>query len=265
MPVFHWMHHHRLWSVGGGFAVLLVLALGGLWFFLVRSPGTQVDLRQALAQYRLHQRAGQAVRTALLPPSGVYTFTTSGGEQLSVAGISRAFPATTRMVVTEGRCATEAWEPLQQHTEQMVVCPSDGTGLTMTTATTHESIAGQRTTSTIHCGAGAYVVPPAGAWHTWQAACRAPGQAITLHGELLGVGTVVIDGHRIPVEHTRVTLDFKGAQTGTNPTDYWVSTTDRLIVREAETVDLTQQAGVLGEVRFTEQMAVSLVSTTPAR
>jgi hypothetical protein len=147
----------------------------------------------------------------------------------------------------------------------MVVCPSDGTGLTMTTATTHESIAGQRTTSTIHCGAGAYVVPPAGAWHTWQAACRAPGQAITLHGELLGVGTVVIDGHRIPVEHTRVTLDFKGAQTGTNPTDYWVSTTDRLIVREAETVDLTQQAGVLGEVRFTEQMAVSLVSTTPAR
>jgi hypothetical protein len=265
MPVFHWMHHHRLWSVSGGFAVLLVLALGGLWFFVVRSPGTPVDLRQALAQYRLHQRAGHVVRTALLPPSGVYAFTTSGGEQLSVAGISRSFPATTRMVVTEGRCATEAWEPLQQHTEQMVVCPSHGTGLTMTTSTTYEAIAGQQTTSTIHCGVGAYVVPPVGSGRTWQAGCRAPGQAITLHGRLLGTGTVVVDGHPTPVEHTRVTLDFDGTQTGTNPTDYWIVPTDGLIVREVESVDLTQEAGALGRVRFTEQMAVQLMSTTPAR
>jgi hypothetical protein len=265
MPVLNWIHHHKLLSVGGGMAVLVVLALGGLWYFLVRSPGTPIDLRQALLQYRQHEVGRAVVGAPGLPPAGVYTFRTSGDEQISVAGIDRAFPAVTRMVVTDGRCATVDWEPFEQHREEMVVCPTAGASLSMTSTVTYEEIAGLRTTTRIRCAAGGYVVPPSSAGSEWHTTCHAPGQTVTLHGRLLGTAGITVDGHRVPALHTRVTLTFAGSQAGTNPTDYWVSATDGLILREQEHVDIAQSVAGLGSIRFTESMAVSLLSTTPRR
>jgi hypothetical protein len=265
MPVLNWIHHHKLLSVGGGMAVLAVLVLGGLWYLLIRSPGTQIPLRQALLQYRDQQRSAAAPLSHGLPAPGVYSFRTTGGEQLSVAGIARSFPGLTRMVVTDRRCATVEWEPLVQHTESMVVCPTSGTGLAMTISVTHEEFAGLRTTTRIRCGAGAYVVPPRSTGTTWSSSCRAPGQTIALHGRLVGATELSVGGHSEAALHTRVTLTFSGSQRGTNPTDYWVSATDGLILREEERVDLIQPVGALGSVRFTEAMAVTLESTAPDR
>ena len=56
-------------------------------------------------------------------PAGVYRYRTSGGEQLSLADISRSFPATSEMIVTQDGCATMKWEPLVQHMEGLVECP----------------------------------------------------------------------------------------------------------------------------------------------
>ena len=93
MPFMSWIHHHRLLVSGFSFAVVLIVAIaGGVWFFLLRSAGTQIDLRQALRLYRQDQHAA-AGSGEDLPAPGVYVYKTSGRERLSLAGISRSFPS----------------------------------------------------------------------------------------------------------------------------------------------------------------------------
>src|ERR1035441_894948 len=87
MSALNWATHHRLWALGSGAAILIVAVIGGLWFFTARSPGTQIDIRQALLQYRQNQQAERATGSTLLPPSGVYRYRTSGSEHLNVGGI----------------------------------------------------------------------------------------------------------------------------------------------------------------------------------
>jgi len=265
MPALNWATHHRLWALGSGAAILIVAVIGGLWFFTARSPGTQIDIRQALLQYRQNQQAERATGSTLLPPSGVYRYRTSGSEHLDFGGISRAFPDTTEMIVTDARCATLVWEPLEQHKEEMVECPLQGGILSMTSALTYEEIAGIQTTNLIRCPSDAYLVPPPSVGEGWHATCHATGQKIALSGQVLGASSVDVGGRAEPALHTRLTLVFSGSETGTNPADYWVSLQNGLILREQETVDVSQEAGPLGSVRYTEQMAITLSSVTPVR
>ena len=65
--------------------------------------------------------------------------------------------------------------------------------------------------------------------------------------------------------HTRLTLTFNGSEVGTNPTDYWVSPSDGLILQEREEVDLSQGTGPLGAVEYREKMTVALSSMAAAR
>jgi hypothetical protein len=264
MPVLTWVGQHRLWVVGIGVTVFVALAAVGFWFFVVRTPATSLDLRQALRLYRQNQGSGRA--RAGLPPSGVYRYRTSGGEQLSMGGISRAFPASTQMIVTEARCATLRWEPLLQHMEGLVECPQTDGALTITSALSYEQIAGTTTTSVIHCPARTYFVPPHPAiGERWRTTCHSPGQNVVFSGLVVAAASVDVGGQTIPALHTRVTLSFSGSATGTNPNDYWVSLRDGLILRQRETVDVRQTAGPLGSVRYTEHMAITLASTAPVR
>ena len=71
---------------------------------------------------------------------------------------------------------------------------------------------------------------------------------------------MVVGGHAVSVEHTRFTLTFTGAEHGTNPTDFWIVPSTGLIVREQETVGVTQ-----GSVRYSENMEATLTGLAPAR
>jgi hypothetical protein len=266
MPIFPWVSHHKLLVAGAGFAVLVVAVALGLWFFFLRNPATPLSLRQALHLYRQDQRPEPSDRSAPLPPGGVYRFATTGGEQLSFGAINRSFPTASNMIVTDAACATVKWEPLEQHMEGLVECPLAGGGYGITSDLSYEQIAGSRTTAVIHCPAGTYLVPPhprTGA--TWQTVCSSNGLRVVTAGQVLGQASVDVGGHPVPAVHTRLTLTFSGAETGTNPNDYWISTQDGLILSQKETVDVAQQAGPLGSVKYTEQMGITLNSTTPLR
>jgi hypothetical protein len=265
MSALTWATQHRLWVLGIGVVTLIVVVAAGVWFFVLRSPATQVDLSQALRLYRQDQKAGGA-RSTHLPPSGVYRYRTSGGEQLSVGGISRSFPATTDMVVTEAACATMKWEPLEQHMEGLVECAHRDGALSIMSALSYEQIAGTQTTGIIHCPAGTYLVPPdPSTGERWHTTCHSTDQKVVFSGKVLGASWVNVRGHKVPALHTRLTLSFSGAESGTNPNDYWLSLQNGLILRQRETVDVSQQAGPLGSVRYTEQMAITLTSLTPIR
>ena len=266
MPALTWMTQHRFWALGVGAMVLLVLVGAGLWLFVVRSPATQVNLRQALRLYRLEQKTGGGETNPQLPPAGVYQYRTTGGEQLSIAGISRAFPATSEMIVTETVCATMKWEPLVQHMEGMVECPQSHGGLEITSALAYEEIAGNQTTSVIHCPDRMYLVPPD--WFVgdrWQSTCHSAGENVIFSGRVIGPSSVDVGGSEVPALHVRLILLFSGSASGTNPNDYWLSLQDGLVLRQRETVDVAQKTGPLGSVRYTEQMAITLTAVAPVR
>jgi hypothetical protein len=266
MPALTWLSHHRFWILGLGITTLVAVIAAGVWFFLVRSPGTQIDLRQALRLYREGQPVKGADLNKRLPPSGVYRYKTSGGERLSIGGISRSFPTTTEMVVTDTGCATITWYPLEQHTEGVVVCSVGRGGLLMTSAVSDEQIAGVHANETFHCPADAYFVPPhPRAGEQWHSTCHGMGERVALSGRVVATSDMTVGGRAVPALHTRLTLSFAGSEAGTNPTDYWVSTQNGLILAERETVEMQQGSGPLGSVHYDEQMDLSLDRTAPVR
>jgi hypothetical protein len=265
MPLLTWINHHKFFVLGAGVLVLIAAVAAGVWFFIMRDPSTPVNLRQALRLYRQDQRPGQAGHAAQLPAPGVYRYRTTGDEQLSFGGIKRLFPTATNMIVTEDGCATEKWEPLEQHMEGLVECPLKSGAYGITSTLSYEQIAGTQTTDVINCPSGTYLVPPdARAGERWHSVCHSAGLKVVASGVVIGNSSVSVGGHAVPAIHTRLTLNFSGAESGTNPNDYWVSTKNGLILSQRETVDVSQQAGPLGSVRYTEQMAINIASATPA-
>jgi hypothetical protein len=249
-----------------GFAALVAAIAAGLWYFVLRTPSTQVDLNQALRQYQDAQK-GQKGSRAGQPPSGVYRYATSGSEHLSFAGISRTFPPMSNMIVTNGtHCTTMQWEPLEQHIEGLVTCPIAGGGSVVHTASSYENIAGSATTSVIHCPSGAYFIPPDPMiGYRWHATCHSTGVTVGYVGQIVGDTIVDVGTHKIPALHVRIDFNFSGSEDGANPNDYWVSLRNGLVVRQEETVDIAQKAGPLGSVHYTEVMAIDLKSPSPTR
>jgi hypothetical protein len=264
MIVWNWVQEHRVLSVLILAVVIITTAGGTAWALVFRTVSSPVGLREALRVYRKEQTA--KVLSSLrghLPAPGVYTYRTSGGESLSLVGMSRGFPSRTSMVVADDRCATVSWLPLVEHTETTTICAPAGGGLRLPKLVTFESIAGSQTTSIIECPATAWLLPPnpsKGAH--WNAACSLvnPKERVSMTGVSLGPSTMTIAGHSVDVDHVRVDLHFEGVQSGTNPTDFWVVPSTGLIVRERELVSADQ-----GGVHYSETMDAVLTGLSPLR
>lgn len=265
MPLLHWIGQHRLWALGTGVTVLVVVAAVGVWFLGLHSPGTRLGMDEALHLYRARQAPSAVGGRRSLPPPGVYRYRTTGDEALSIGGISRRFPATTEMIVTDARCASVSWVPFTQHVESFVECPAPGGAMSMVASTSHEDIAGVSTDERITCPTSAYLVPPSSVGSRWTATCRAAGQTVGFGGRVVGTGAIEVDGRSVPAVHIRVTLSFAGSESGTNPTDYWIDIDDGLIVREEEQVAMADRAGPLGSVHYAERMSLTALSLSPRR
>ena len=264
MFVWQWVQQHRLLSVLVLALVIVSSAGGTAWALVFRTVSSPVALREALRLYRREQ-TGKVVATLRnrLPAPGVYTYRTSGGEGLSLMGVQRAFPSSSSMIVADRRCATLSWVPITEHTESTTVCAGADGSLSVPRLVTDESIAGTTTTSTVRCPATAYLLPPrTRSAARWAATCSLtdPAEKVALAGVALGPATMTVGGHDVSVEHTRVTLTFSGIDGGTNPTDFWIVPSSGLVVREHETVGVTQ-----GGVRYSENMDIVLNRLDPMR
>jgi hypothetical protein len=267
MPFVNWINHHRLLVSGVSFAVLLVIAVaGGIWFFLIRTTGTQIDLRQALRLYRQDEHGSSSRTEGRLPTPGVYVYQSSGSEKLSLAGISRTFPSASDMIVTDSKCSSMDWVPFKQHIEGIQICRQPSGALTMSQASSVESIAGVSTTQIIRCPATAYFIPPSPhAGQHWSAVCHGPGQVDKISGEVIGTATLTVHGQTVSALHTRINTAVSGDDTGTDPTDYWVSPETGLIYRQREVVSVSQSVGPLGAVHYNEEMAITMSSLLPVQ
>lgn len=264
-PPWRWIRRHRLLSAATALVTGLALAAGAVWYFVLRSPGTRVDLGQAVRLFRQGERAGGPTASDDLPAAGVYPLRSAGDEQVSVAGIGRVFPRRSFLIVTDGgACTTMEWRPFVQHMEGVRVCRGPAGSLLLVSAPSYEEIAGAQATNVLRCPPGTYFVPPnASPGRRWRALCHSPGERVRLQGQVLGLVNVSLGGRVLRAVHTRLDFFFRGADAGTNPTEYWVSAATGLILRQRESVDVTQSAGPLGSVRYTEEMRYGLTATLP--
>jgi hypothetical protein len=266
MPVLAWANHHRLLALGAGFTVVIVALAAGVWFFLLRNTATPIDLSQALRLYRQGQASGSVSDDSQLPPPGVYRYRTAGGERLNIGGISRTFPSTTDLIVTDATCSTLTWEPFVQHVEGLVECHQPNSALSISSIPSSEEIAGIQASSDIRCPSGSYFVPPdPRPGEKWSATCHAQNLSVALSGQIIGMSAVVVGGHRVPALRTRLNFTYSGAESGVNPNEYWVLMPEGMILRQSETVAMRQQTGPLGSVRYSENLGISLESLTPVR
>jgi hypothetical protein len=260
-----WTNDHRWWVIVPAIVILLVAAAASFWFVVLRSVGYPVDPRDALRLYR-NQGGTEELAGAGLPQPGVYQYRTSGGEQLSVAGIHRAFPSLTNMIVTEGPCATVQWQALQQHVEQIVECSRPNGSLSLNSATTTEQIASVSNTTVVDCSKDTFIVPAhPHVGERWSSSCHQGRSAVAVKGQVIGATTVHVGTQWVAAIHTRYTMYFSGSEHGICPTDVWIAPADGLILRQRETVSITQASGPLGSIRYSETMNVALQSLVPAR
>jgi len=258
-----WVQSHRWWCVAF-FALLMLSSAGGTcWAVFFRTVATPVSLREALSQYRRHQGTGSSQRGGVLSP-GVFSYATSGGESLSLPGVSRSFPARSNMVVNgaAGSCGAVDWVPIVQHSETTTVCPSMDHSLAISNLVTFEQISGSTTTTVIDCPPTAYLVPPIAAPGVrWTATCHQlkPAQDVAMNGQVVGAIPIEVSGRSINTVHVRMTLVFNGIDQGPSTTDFWISTTRGVVVHEQELATVTQSG-----VHYKEEMSTLLTSLTPA-
>jgi hypothetical protein len=266
-----WMQQHRWLSLLALAIVIIGTAGGTTWALVFRTVSSPINLRDALRLYRRdaaaaphsHAQALNPLTWGRLPRPGVYPLRSSGGESLSIMGESRAFPASTSQIVTDGACATVLWAPLLQHTETTVECPAADGAYVVSSTITHETIGGTTTNATLTCPDTLYLLPPhvrPGA--RWSAHCTLsnPHEPVSVTGVALGSTLLTIGGQQVQAEHVRLTQTFSGIASGTDPTDYWVVPSDGLIAREVEQVEVTQDG-----VHYHQSSAVQLTSLTPAQ
>jgi hypothetical protein len=261
------IQHHRSLSVVFLAIIVFCTAGGTCWAVFFRTVASPVSLRAALRLYKRDQSARTigTVSSAFGLTPGVFAYRTTGGETLSLLDQSRAFPARTSFVVSRaaGACSAAEWVPLVQHTETTTACPGAGHSLVVSNFVTFEQISGTTTTTLINCPATAYLLPPsAQPGARWSAVCRQvnPAENVTLDGVVLAPATLAVGSHRVPTVHVRLTLSFAGAVNGTSPTDYWISVSRGLIVRQQEVARIVQ-----GGIHYSEHMDTQLSSLTPAR
>ena len=264
MVLWHWVQQHRVLSVLVLATVMGACAGGTAWALIFRTVSSPVTLREALRIYRREQTAKVVASVHnRLPAPGVYTYRTSGGEGLNLIGVQRGFPATTSMIVTEGRCATVTWVPIVEHAETMVLCRGPSGTLWVPKFATSESIAGTHTTSVVNCPRPAALVPTSVAVGArWRATCALAGpvERVEFDGRLVDTATTVVGGRKVPVEHVRTTLVYTGLQSGINPIDLWIDPATGIIVREWETSSIDQ-----GGVHYREDMRAELAALVPSR
>ncbi len=264
MFVWHWVQQHRLLSVIFLALIMVSCAGGTAWALVFRTVSSPVGLREALRMYRKEQ-TGKIVTSLRnrLPAPGVYTYRTTGGESLNLVGVARSFPTSTSMIVADGRCATVSWVPITaahrgdhvlQHPQRCVDRSEARDGRVHRRL--HEHLDDQLPGLDLPAPAGGAPGAALGG-HLLQVN---PAEKIMLSGQALGRSTMPVGGHAVSVTHARLVFTFTGtAEHGTNPIDFWIVPSSGLIVREKETVGVTQ-----GGVRYSENMETTLTALSPA-
>ena len=205
-----------------------------------------------------------AAAAELRPAEGVYSYRTSGGEQVSTAGASHDYPERTFASIRHGQgCLWEMTaDVVEEHRDQRAMC-TDGQGILQYSQTREVEFFGQRDGATLTCD------PPMVMTRTGEAVgavergtCRDSQTAARIERTYIGIETMTIGGSDVEVRHVRCVAEVSGRANGHHIDDIWFLPSG-LVARWDRTADFRADAAFGAKVHYVEDAEFVLESLEP--
>jgi hypothetical protein len=245
--------------VAGAALVAAVGVAAAVWAFVLRDPAEPVSVAAAVAAFR-ENGSGAPIEGG--PEPGVYVYRTSGHEEVdALTGSRHDYPAETTITVTAGGCgALLAWNALGGRSTTWEICRSGEAWALAGYRETHRFF-GQTETTDYRCASGSFWLPEAGSPTT--RTCTTGDRDETSRVTLVGAEPVDVAGTRTETGHVGVELELTGTTDGSGTIDAWLLDTGlpaRLVLANDN-----RSRSAIGDVRYTEQAELELVSIEPRR
>jgi hypothetical protein len=277
--------------------LVLVLAAG---FVYLRGGSTPVSVDAAVKQFRNAPRALSADRASAavtakttlhptvrtdahtpsstvptsktqrsggrpLPAEGVYTYSTTGEDDVDVvSGSKHIYPAQTTITVRHSGCGlVERWDVLKERWDEREECPSSR-GEALRRLTSYHEFFRHGDVREFKCSGFSH---PAGdgPGTTWTVRCNTANTITVTQLRAVAWEPVVVASVSVRTLHIHASSRVTGDQQGTSERDVWGSSASGLVVRERTRVDSDSVLPVFGKAHYHEQYEIRLTSLTPQR
>ena len=266
----HHRHHWWRWAVG---SALLLAGVGAGAMWLMTSRAIPVTMRQAVSRFG-GSSAGTANNSRPMP--GVYRYTGTGVDKLTLPPMTQAEGPTMPGTVTLGRanCRTFRIDYSTHHWQTWDYCRHNGslwtTGGRLWQLWSIGPINISDLTS-ISCSAGTVALPvDAVPKQRSTSRCTATSSAVkgqmvsTGPYELLGDVILSIGGRRIRAEHFLQLRTDSGSQQGMERSEIWVDEGNGLPLRVQQNIKVTTPSP-FGPTAYTQVGTFTITSLIPLR
>lgn len=270
-----------------GAAGVVVLLVAVLAFLFRPGSGTAVDKTEAVNDFRVKDKSVPSGKGApstdvptdteqpSVPPRGVYTYVTSGQEEVKLGPLpttTRPFPAEVMAsVVVSGDPADDApaggcfdfqLSLIAEHVETTRYC-RDGDGLKIEGHDKTLSIGPMTATATVICEPGLMILPgvPVDSRDCKLSLAGGPVNVETGFEGTTQIGDVTqveIQGEKVDALPVTVTYLASGSVTGTWTERFWMSVEDWLPVR------IEREVSLVGPMSISEKSRLDLLALDPA-
>lgn len=194
-----------------------------------------------------------------LPPPGVYSYSTTGGEQVGVPGGDRSYPKTTTITVERTSCGVnEIWAPSTQHSETRQLCLHNG-AVRLAGFSTSVSFFGVGSAEHYTCGSDATVYSPGMTLgHGTTFRCASADSSAVQTVTPIGFTHLTVGGTKVRTLHITVASALSGANQGSSTQQLWLTTDHSVLVRNTGRIDATQHG-----VSYHESYDLRLDDLTP--
>ncbi len=265
--------HRRRWLIAAVVAAVVLVALGSLvWIAVHAGKVHQVEVQDAVDRYRAGATDATDGASQVGPSPGVYRFSGSGTEKLSLQATVRQMGPT--MPVTVTRDGDECWrfriEYHDDHWQDWHYCFQGGQLLDLGGQVHQRFDFGAfsyDSDNTTVCDPPSVVLPATVAPDdSWTQACSmGEGDATHQEGPATYVGeeVIAVGGVDVRAYHVRWERTFTGGQTGHSENDTWFAMDTLLPIHNVWSTKVDSPSPVGGSVTYEEQGTWTTDALTP--
>jgi hypothetical protein len=223
------------------------------------SPASAVTAPPTASRAASPVPAGSPPAERLQP--GVYTYATSGHEEVDILGGSRHdYPAETTMTYRVLPCGMQTrWQPLQERFSIDDVCDTSA-GNELRRAAQRHTFFGQSDDEDLACALLLMPTEPRKG-QVSTGTCRSKDTTVALRRELLGVTRMDVGGRSVEAVHLIVSGRLSGTARGVTKRESWL-TRDGLLLRTRSVVDSDRDTPA-GNAHYFEEYELNLRSLDP--